>query len=134
MWNVPGRAVDPHQFSPLRPTKVLYDFDGPKIFTFHDREGEMYLAHWCDEDNDFTRYMVVAFSSRLLARLEKGLLSIRDALEQPRAWIVEEDGKGNVSSCWRIEVADLPEEILPSPGALLLPELERARGAASKSS
>jgi hypothetical protein len=124
---VPGKMVDPRRFSPLCPVKTLYDFEGPKTFTFRDQDGELCLAHWCDEEDCTTRYIAVVFSNRLVAQLEQGVISVRDALEQPRAWVLDEDADGNVRSAWRVEVTDLPEEILPKPGALLLPVFERAR-------
>lgn len=135
MWQVPGTTVDPSQFSPLRPLKVLYEFDGPKTFTFRDQDGELCLAHWCDEEEGAARLIAVAFSNRLLAKLEQGIISVRDALEQPRAWILDEDPAGIVRAAWRVDVADLPEDVLPKPGALLTPVLERALKAetASKS-
>ena len=129
MWNVPGKPVDAALFSPLRPAKVLYEFDGPKTFTFFDQDGEMCLAHWCDEDQGTTRFIAVAFSVPLLAKLEKGVISVRDALEQPRAWILDEDAGGKVCAAWRVEVTELPPEALPKAGTLLLPALERARAA-----
>ncbi len=127
MWKVPGKPVDPQRFSPLRPVKTLYEFEGPKTFTFRDQEGELCLAHWCDEEDCLTRYIVVVFSNRLVAQLEQGIIAVREALEQPRAWVLEEDADGNICSAWRVEVADLPEEVLPKPGTLLLPTFERAR-------
>lgn len=129
MWQVPGAGIDPARFNPLRPVKVLYDFDGPRTFTFRDQEGELCLAHWCDEAEGTTRYLAVAFSNRLLAQLEQGVLSVRAALEQPRAWVIDEDATGNVRAAWRVELTDLPEDILPKPGVLLLPALERAHSA-----
>jgi len=129
MWSVPGSVIDPERFGALRPLKVLHEFDGPKTFTFRDRDGELYLAQWCDGENGAERYIAVAFSNRLLAKLEQGIISVRDALEQPRAWILDEDTDGNVHAAWRVEVADLPDEVLPKPGALLTPALERARNA-----
>jgi hypothetical protein len=133
MWNVPGKAVDPMRFGPLRPVKTLYDFDGPKTFTFRDQDGELCLAHWCDEEANTTRYIAVAFSNRLVSQLEQGVLSVRDALEQPRAWVLDEDADGNIRSAWRVEVTELPEEVLPKSGALLLPALESSRSAGTTS-
>jgi hypothetical protein len=133
MWDVHGNAADPTQFT-LRPVKILYEFDGPKTFTFRDHDGELCLAHWCDEGDGLTRYIVVAFSNRLTARLEQGAISLRDALEQPRAWVIDEDGQGVVRSAWRVDVAELPEQVLPRPGTLLQPSLEAAgRAIPSKS-
>ena len=44
MWSIPGKSVSPGQFQPFEPVDVLYEFDGPRIFTLWDSEGELNLA------------------------------------------------------------------------------------------
>lgn len=127
MWTVPGKAVDTAPFAALRPAKILYDFDGPMSFTFHDQSGELFLAHWCDEDGEVTRFIAVPFSNRLLDKLEHGEISLREALEQPRAWVLDEDRQGKVVAAWRVEIGELPHDVLPKSGALLTAALERTR-------
>lgn len=68
MWHVTGIPADAGRFTPFDATEVLYTFDGPKTFTFHDRQGQMYLAHWCDEDREIMRFIVVPFTPALLLR------------------------------------------------------------------
>jgi hypothetical protein len=116
--------MDPARFAPFRPSKVLYDFDGPRTFTFLDSEGELFLALWFDENAETIRYLVVPFSTPLLDRLEAGQMSIRESLDQPRLWVVDVDNGGKPVRATRTTLADLPEDELPPVGTMLLPSLE----------
>ena len=59
MWSIPGKSVSPKRFEPFEPADVLYEFDGPRIFTLVDSEGELNLAYWSDEDDQVCLYIVV---------------------------------------------------------------------------
>lgn len=127
MWSVPGKPVDPALFRPFQPLHVLYEFEGPRTFTLADQNQELYLAHWCDEDTERVRYLVVPFSDEFVERLERGKLTLRDALDQPRLWVLDVDHTGAPQSAWRTSLAALPADILPKPGTALLPALARDR-------
>jgi hypothetical protein len=129
MWPVTGKTVDPEPFQPFKPLQVLYDFEGPRIFTHRDREGELFLAYWCDEDERATRFIVVPFTAELVRRLEQGELDVRAALEQPRCWLLEVSHDEAHVRAWRVQLADLPADALPQPGTMLLPSLGAANGA-----
>jgi hypothetical protein len=47
MWRVKGTPLPPHNWPDPWPVNVLYDFDGPRIFTCKDRAGSLYLAYRC---------------------------------------------------------------------------------------
>jgi hypothetical protein len=123
MGPVKGKPVDPAQFAPFRPAKVLADVGGPRSFTFVPADGELYWAHWFDESADRVRYLVVPFSPALLDRLEAGRLSLREALDQPRLWVVDVDDLGSPVGAVRAALDDLPADELPAPGATLSPAL-----------
>ena len=59
MWNHDGKPIDPSRFKPFDPVEVLYEFDGPRIFTIRDADGELDLAYWSDEEQGVARYVVV---------------------------------------------------------------------------
>ena len=46
MWNIAGKSVASERFEPFEPVEVLYEFDGPRVFTLRDSEGELNLAYW----------------------------------------------------------------------------------------
>ncbi|HEV3255255.1 MAG TPA: OB-fold nucleic acid binding domain-containing protein [Gemmataceae bacterium] len=119
-----GVAVEPARFAPFQPSKVLYDFDGPRTLTFLGNDGELYLALWFDENREAVRYLVVPFSEPLVQRLETGQISVREALEQPRLWVVDIDNLGKPVMATRTTLADLAQDELPVPGTMLLPSLE----------
>jgi hypothetical protein len=121
MGPVKGRPADPAQFAPFRPAKVLADVGGPRSFTFVPADGELYWAHWFDESAGRVRYLVVPFSPGLLDRLEAGRISLRDALDQPRLWVVDVDNRGEPVAAVRAALADLPADELPAPGTTLSP-------------
>jgi hypothetical protein len=118
MWNIKGTAVAGNWLE-LTPETILYAYDGPRTFTCKDAVGNLYLAHWCDDDADRSRFLVVAFSETLLQELTTGGINVRDALSRPRAWIFDLDDEWDVVRCWRINVDDLPEGVLPKAGVML---------------
>ena len=123
MWNASGKPIDTESFTPFRPHRVLYEFDGPKTFTILDSDRELYLAHWCDEDESIVRFLVVPFSERLVQKLEAGDLTVFDALDQPRIFVVDLGTGGVIRSINRVEWSDIPGEVLPLPGVSLRPNL-----------
>jgi hypothetical protein len=123
MWNVPGQQIDVTRFQGLRPEKILYEFDGPRTFTFTDEEGELFLAHWCDEEGAASRFIVVPCSAQLVAGLEHGELTLLEVLQQPRSWIVDLDANGVPQAAWRVDLPNLPSDVMPLPGVMLLPSL-----------
>lgn len=127
MGLVKGKTVEPARFAPFHPLKVLYDFDGPRTFTFLDREEELNLALWFDENAERIRFLVVPFSEQLTERLETGQISVREALEQPRLWVVDVNNRFEPVAAVRTNLADLPQDELPVPGTMLLPSLEMRR-------
>lgn len=124
MWEVSGKPVPAERFRPFVPAEVLYDFDGPRTFTFRDADDELYLAHWLDGDRDAARFAVVPFSAALLAELKTGQISVRDALNQPRAFVIDIGPDATARAAWRVELGELPGDALPRPTTMLWPSLE----------
>lgn len=124
MWNITGQEFPADKFLPFEPEEALYEFDGPRIFTFRDQDKELFLAYWSDEDDDFNRFVVVPTSSAILTSLKSGEMSVREALNQPRCWLCDVAHVGTLEKCQRIEFSQVPEECLPAIGTMLLPELE----------
>lgn len=124
MSEVKGQSVDPARFKPFEPHEVLYDFEGPKTFAFFDAEREFCLAIWFDEDRERVRYFVVPFSVALLAKLKDGQITVREALDQPRLWLVDVDNRMVPTAAIRTELSALPEDELPVLGTMLYASLE----------
>lgn len=124
MWDIAGKSVEIGRFQPFEPTEVLYEFDGPRIFTLKDIENELNLAYWSDQDQQICRYVVVPTTTKILAALRKGNISVYDALNQPRCWLCDVTHHGELSACQRVEFDAVPEDSLPAISTMLLPTLE----------
>lgn len=124
MWQIQGKAADISWLQPFDPVDVLYEFDGPRIFTVHDADSELNLVYWSDEDGQICRYIVVPTSRKILESLRKGGISVFDALNQPRCWLCDILPTGEIFECQRVDFAEIPRDALPSIGTMLLPSLE----------
>lgn len=122
MWNINGTLLS-IRFENWVPDRVLYDFDGPRIFTVRHELGD-FLAYACDEDDAITRYLLVPTGDDMLAALEKGLLTMREALAQPWLWIVDVGFDDVPRQIWRSTLDAIPDHRLPKPWAMLWPHLE----------
>jgi hypothetical protein len=123
MWHVAGNQVA-HNWLRQDPVRVLYEFDGPKIFLCKDIPGNLYLAYQCDESEELLRFLVVPFSEDLERRLTSGEMNVRDALTRAKAWLFDFGNDWSPLSCWEINVDDLPPGVLPEPGVMLWPHLQ----------
>ena len=124
MWNVQGKPTDSKRFIPFVAQEVLYEFDGPRIFTLIDADGELNLAYWCDEDGKQSRFVIVPTAASIIDSLYAGRTSVFDALNQPRCWICDVSHGGKIDQCWRVDFDDIPRDALPALGTMLLPALE----------
>ncbi len=124
MWSIPAKSVPAERFLPFRPDEVLYEFDGPRIFTVFDSEGELNLAYWSDEDAAICRYVVVPTTTKILQSLRWGEISVHDALNQPRCWLCDLTHQGEFVACQRVDFESIPKDSLPAIGTMLLAALE----------
>lgn len=119
MWQVKGKQVV-EKWLNVEPVRVLYDFDGPRIFVCKDVPGiNDYLAYQCGEEPGKMRFLVVPFSEHSERKLTNGELNLHDALMRPRAWIFDLDYQWNVTGSWEIQVENLPPRCVPQPGVML---------------
>src|ERR1700757_4445464 len=106
MWRVVGQPVDADTFRPFEPLEVLYDFDGPRTFTHRNHQGSLFLAHWCDAEPEFNRFIVVPCTESLVQKLKLGEITLRDALNQPRIWLLDQDDVGEVRQVSAVMMSD----------------------------
>lgn len=124
MWKPNGKRVPTDRLQPFEPVDVLYEFDGPRIFTLNDADGELCLAYWSDEEDDVCRYVVVPVSRKIVDGVVSGSLSVLESLNQPRCWICDVSLSDEIVGCQLVDFADIPPDSLPTPGTMLLPSLE----------
>src|SRR5262249_42930672 len=118
MWIVLGVEVSADWLDP-RPVEVLYEYDGPRIFTCRDRGGRLFLAYQCGEDRDGLRFLVVPFSEGQVWGLTRGHASLLDALLQSRARLIDVGNDWRPLRCWDVDIGSIPPRVLPAPGVML---------------
>ncbi|MFM7039359.1 MAG: hypothetical protein ACKO2L_16730 [Planctomycetaceae bacterium] len=87
MWQISGCQLSNDYLGSFSPDRILYEYDGPKIFTVRDREQDLCLACWSAADEQFNRFIVVPTSETIVKALESGELPVAQALDQPRCWL-----------------------------------------------
>jgi hypothetical protein len=58
MWEISGKTCKIERFPSFEPVEILYEFDGPRVFTIRDDDGQLNVAYWSDEDDRVTRYVI----------------------------------------------------------------------------
>lgn len=135
MWEPSSKKVDAARFGPFEPEEVLYECDGPRIFTFRDTDDELNLAYWSGDDlltrpaddrseRPRDRFVVVPTDNRILAALKRGEISVLQALAQPRSWLCDVFFDGELASCWSVDFSQIPGDHLPIEGTMLWARLE----------
>jgi hypothetical protein len=89
-----------------------------------DALGDLLLAYQCAEGEAASRFLVVPADDHVVMALRRGATTLRAALSQPWAWVVEQPFGGGALHAWRVDVAALPEDALPRLGTRLSPEHE----------
>lgn len=107
MWNITGKPANFSRFQPFEPAEVLYEFDGPRIFTLIDNDDELNLVYWSDENDQICRYVVVPTTEKILTALKKRSISVFEALNQPRCWLCDSNQLGELTDCQRVEFEDI---------------------------
>lgn len=123
-WEPAGVSYPVEYFGSFVPEEILYDFDGPRIFTARNRYGDILLAFQCDEDETVSRFVVVPCDATLVDALKVGRRSVRDALAQPWTWVVDQPHGQPVRGAWRAQLASIPKVLLPGESVMLLPAME----------
>ncbi|MBE0508901.1 MAG: hypothetical protein IBX50_19630 [Marinospirillum sp.] len=124
-WQVKGLATDPAYFSGFEIQHVLIEFDGPRLFTAQTPVCKA-LFMLIDEDDQAMRFIVAPTNVHIIEQLEQGLMTVRAAVDQALAWVVETDYTYTVSEAWSTTLAELPESVLPQKGIMLWPHLQPA--------
>jgi hypothetical protein len=126
MWTPEGKEIPIETLPSLTPAEVLFEYEEPLTFVRADRDGQLLLVHSLTAEDGTSRYLVVATDERILGDLKAGRVDILGALRQPRCWVADVGPGWAVKRLWIIPFAKVPPDVLPRPGVLLTPELERA--------
>ncbi len=122
-WKMNAPEFDTEPFVSAQTDEILYEFDGPRIFTATSSFG-MLLYFLAEEGDEVSRFIVVPTNAQVVERLKCGISSVRDALNQPWIWVVDTAFDGIPQKSWRCTLADVPADVLPKPGVMLWSHLE----------
>jgi hypothetical protein len=122
-WHLttPLSPQDLAALGPLTPVEVLYEFEGPCIFTAAMPSGALALAYLCEdlETERLLRFIVAASTLAEVAALKAGTLPVAHALGSKPVWIVHLDYDHAPSRAFSVEHGLLPENALPGPDTTL---------------
>lgn len=120
-WRIEAPLSDSTIFGRLLPERVLNEFDGPKIFTTRDIKNNLFLAFWCDEDEDsgMARFIVAPTNEKIVCQVDSGDRQVRSAILPPQVWVADVDLNGDVESVWQLSSTEIPEDYLPRKGIFL---------------
>lgn len=101
--------------APVTPEKVMYEFDGPLVFTA--KLGlSMYLFSKYDEEEELDYFIAVPTSKNVIDALDAGNLSLRGALGEGDCFLVEIAEDFKISRYWEVTLGQFPEKTLPKKG------------------
>ena len=126
MWTIDAPKARSDQFESPTLHEVLYEFEGPRIFTTLD-SGLLQFWYQCgeDEDSERVRYLVVPASNDTIAKLKEGSRTVHDVLAQPWIWAVETDLSRRLLDCWVLGgLNEVPAYAKPKPNVMLWPHLK----------
>jgi hypothetical protein len=124
-WTPQAAVYDRFSFDRITPDRILFDYDGPRIFTVEADEGE-YLFYLSSEAGELIRYVVAPTNKQTVEDLVVGAKTVVDALDQSIAWILDAKWDGQIVTVWRTTLARVPAGSLPKPGTMLHPDLQPA--------
>ena len=103
----------------LIPHEILYDYDGPRIFTMLDENGDLKLAYWLVEFQGLARFLVVPTTDQIITDLKTGQVTVYEALNQQGCLLCDLLPSGEIKSCESIMFHSISSHFLPKQGVLL---------------
>ena len=112
----------------LTPSEVLYEFEGPCIFTAQTAHGATVLAYLSEdlEEEGRLRYIVATTSDRTVHELKHGVISVREALDRGSLWMVDFNYDYRPERAFSVRSNQLPNDAMPLRGTMLWSSLEPA--------
>ncbi|MBY5826327.1 MULTISPECIES: hypothetical protein [Rhizobium] len=94
--------------------QVLYEFDGPMIFTASFGMFRVLFSR-IDESDETELYAVGTVSDEIIAAIDKGDMSVRGGVLSEPCFIIELDGL-RLERCWSVHPDEMPADLLPEYG------------------
>lgn len=105
----------------LAPCEVLYEFEGPCIFTTRTPSGTLLLAYLSEELEAEARlgFILASTSEQTISELKAGDLSVLEALARGSLWRLTTNYARVPVALTSVLLSELPEHTLPAPGSML---------------
>src|SRR3954462_871169 len=113
MWTQEQPSEKGWTDEPLQPTSILYEFDGPLLFTVRIGLVDL-LFYKVDELQSGDLFLVTQTTPNIIDFVKAGKLSVRGALFQQNYWLVETTPSLSVSKYWSLRASEVPEYYFPS--------------------
>ncbi len=98
-------------------SEILYEAEAPIVYVTETEQGEQLLAYLADESPAGAVTFLAPTSPARIEALERGVLTVRDALESSWLWMHVFDGREG--KAWAIEAGEIPDLFLPKRGTTL---------------
>ncbi|TPL86787.1 hypothetical protein FJ950_10320 [Mesorhizobium sp. B2-3-14] len=118
MWEASQRYDVAWSGNEVVPEKILYEHDGPQVFTSHIGFINVIFLK-VDETEDSDIYLVSQTDSTIISALYEGAISLRGALRHDYYWIVEVENGLVVRRHWECPRRELPAGFLPDKSVAL---------------
>lgn len=120
MWSVTQPSKSTAHLGRILPLKVLYQFDGPILFSSVLGLSQMLFFKY-DEVEAHDLFLAVPTDPKTLSHLQSGRLSVRGALGYGKCFVVQMDFEGKVHAYWETQIDEMDKELLPDFGVGLDP-------------
>jgi hypothetical protein len=102
--------------------EVYAQFNGPRLLAYKANSGEIFLALWVDEGNDFDLWLYMMVSLDRLQAIKTGQISLNDAFSHPESDCLYEAVLTCSDNTWRFKkltLDEIDEACLPSRDVFL---------------
>lgn len=100
----------------LEHVRDLLKYEGPLLSEFKNKQGDPFIFCLCEEDDLYSRWLVVRAVRKELVRYEAGIRSLRQLLREcPEQWafICDIDAEGFTKRTRHVPIADVPDAYFP---------------------
>jgi hypothetical protein len=111
-----GTVID-SPFKDLKAENVLYDFEGPRIFSSSSQIG-LFLCYVVSDLPDGQAVLVTPTSLKSIENLSDGAMSVRDALTSTWSLLLKTDFDSHVLKAVNLS-GHVPDKLLPKAGTML---------------
>jgi hypothetical protein len=98
-------------------SEILYEAEAPIVYVTATEQGEQLLAYLADESPVGAVTFLAPTCPARIEALERGVLTVRDALESSWLWMHVFDGRQG--KAWAIEASEIPDLFFPQRGTTL---------------